>query len=176
MVGTILGVSFFVDAVLFFVGGVVSDRYGRRFAAIPTSFNMGVAFLVLSFSSSIMSIFFSAVFFGVADALGAGLLNTLCGDCIPKKASGRFVGLFRVMLDSGQFIGPLLVAGLSAMFSFRLACIGIGLIGIFNAWWAWKVLPFHLETTETLELTGGSTTEACPEREPDDREPRAEEK
>jgi MFS family permease len=130
-----------VDAVLFFVGGVVSDRFGRRFAAIPTSLNMGVSFIALAFCTSTISLFAVATLFGVADALGAGLLLSLMGDHVPKKASGRFVGLLRFMLDSGQCIGPLIVAGLTTFLPFHVTCWSVGALGLFNSWWAWHFLP-----------------------------------
>jgi MFS family permease len=141
VVGSILAFSFIVDAAFSFLGGVVSDRYGRRMAAVPTSVNLGIAFFLLSVCTNTWSLFAVAAAFGLADSLGAGLLLALAADSVPKKASGRFVGMLRFMQDSGQFVGPMIVALLTKFFSFELTCCCVGIIGIANGWWAWASLP-----------------------------------
>mmetsp|Transcript_20770 Transcript_20770/g.24002 ORF Transcript_20770/g.24002 Transcript_20770/m.24002 type:complete len:514 (-) Transcript_20770:126-1667(-) len=140
-VGLVLSSSFAVDASLFFLGGMVMDKFGRKFAAIPTTTNLGIAFLLLSLSNSTASLFMVAVFFGIADSLGAGLLLTMNADHAPKRVAAEFMGLMRVIQDAGQLVGPLIAGWVSNVVSFQAACVFFGVLGLLNAVWAVIFLP-----------------------------------
>lgn len=140
-VGLVLSCSFAVDASLFFLGGTVMDKFGRKFAAIPTTTNLGIAFFMLSYSESTFSLFMVAIFFGIADSLGAGLLLTMNADHAPKRVAAEFMGLMRVIQDIGQLIGPLIAGWVSNTVSFHAACMFFGVLGLLNAVWAVIFLP-----------------------------------
>jgi MFS family permease len=141
MVGLILSVSFAIDATLFFLGGMIMDKFGRKFSAIPTSINLGLAFFVLGQSQSTLSLFFAAIAFGFADSLGAGLLMTLNADHAPKKAGPEFMGVLRTVQDSGQLFGPLIAGWVAQAATFETACNLFGVLGLLNAVWALVMLP-----------------------------------
>lgn len=146
MVGLIVTLSFMVDATMFFLGGMITDRYGRLYAAIPTSANLGIAFYILSQADSTYALALAAIAFGIADSLGAGLLLTLSSDCVPQQHSAtakpaEFLGVFRTIQDSGQFIGPLFAAWICQIASFEVACKLLCSLGFFNAAWALLFLP-----------------------------------
>lgn len=141
IVGLILSVSFAIDATLFFLGGMIMDRFGRKFSAIPTSVNLGLAFFVLGRAQSTWSLFFAAIAFGFADSLGAGLLMTLNADHAPKKAGPEFMGILRTVQDSGQLWGPLVAGWVAEMASFETSCNLFCALGLINAVWAFVMLP-----------------------------------
>jgi MFS family permease len=141
MVGLVMSASFVVDATLFFLGGMVMDRFGRRYSAIPTTLNLAIGFFLLPFGTSTVTLFLVAMFFGVADSLGAGLLLTLNADHCPKAAGAEFMGLMRITQDMGQLVGPLFAGLLTSFVSFEFACWGLAAIGALNAVWAALLLP-----------------------------------
>jgi MFS family permease len=140
-VGVFVGVSQLVDACLFFVGGHVMDHYGRKYAAVPTSFFFGCSCLVLSFGNTPTWLWASCICFGVADMFGAGLLMTLVGDVSPATNPAPFLSLFRVIQDSGQLLSPIIVGYLSELVSFEEACIVTAWIGFANAIWCVVLVP-----------------------------------
>lgn len=141
IVGLIVSTSFAIDATLFFLGGMVMDRFGRKFSAIPTSVNLGVSFFILGQAQTTFSLFVAAIAFGIGDALGSGLLLTLNADHVPKKAGPEFMGILRTVQDSGQLFGPLLAGWISEGFSLQAACNFFGVLGVVNAVWAVLMLP-----------------------------------
>ncbi|CUG88710.1 MFS transporter, putative [Bodo saltans] len=141
VVGLIISTSFAIDATLFFLGGMVMDKFGRKFSAIPTTVNLGLSFLLLGQAQSTLSLFIAAIAFGFGDALGSGLLLTLNADHVPKKAGPEFMGILRTVQDSGQLFGPLIAGWLSDGISLQAACNFFGVLGIANAVWAVIMLP-----------------------------------
>ena len=140
-VGIVLASSFAVDATLFFLGGMIMDRFGRRYAAVPTTVNIGLGFILLSSVETVWGVFMSAIFFGFADSLGAGLLLTLTADHVPASGGPTYIGILRMVQDAGQLVGPVLAGAIIAWTSFEAACVVLGLIGIANGAWAYFLLP-----------------------------------
>ena len=140
-VGFVLASSFAVDATFFFLGGMIMDRFGRRYAAVPTTVNIGLGFILLSSVKTVWGVFVSAIVFGVADSLGAGLLGTLTADHIPASGGPTYVGILRTLENSGLLIGPILAGSVAAWMSFEAACLVLGVIGIANGVWAYFLLP-----------------------------------
>ena len=64
-VGLILSYSFLVDASLFWIGGIIIDRLGRKMAAIPTAILMGCSFLLLSRATNSLHLALVALFWHV---------------------------------------------------------------------------------------------------------------
>jgi MFS family permease len=153
IVGLMLSLSFAVDATLFFAGGMIMDTFGRKYSAIPTSVNLGVAFFILGHAQSTWSLSVASIAFGLADSLGAGLLLTLNADYAPKKAAPEFIGVFRTVQDSGQLIGPLVAGWLMQLTSFGTTCTVFGTIGLLNAMWAHLLLPDDPQATNVEEAT-----------------------
>jgi MFS family permease len=141
VVGLIVSTSFAIDATLFFLGGMVMDKFGRKFSAIPTTVNLGLSFFLLGQAQSTVSLFIAAIAFGLGDALGSGLLLTLNADHVPKKAGPEFMGILRTVQDSGQLFGPLIAGWISEGVSLEAACNFFGAVGIVNAIWAVVMLP-----------------------------------
>ena len=133
--GMFLSVSFVFDAILFFAGGFIMDRWGRRFAAVPTSVALGLAFFVLSFATSTPLLYFSAVCFGVSNSLGSGLMLTIVADAVQGPDAPVMMSLLRLMLDIGQLVGPSFGGALLAWTNFHTTCIILLVVGIISAVW-----------------------------------------
>ncbi|KEG11607.1 putative transporter [Trypanosoma grayi] len=141
MVGVVLGLSFVVDASLFFLGGYIMDKFGRKYAAIPTTVNLGFAFFLLVWARTPLSLILVALFFGLADSVGAGVLLTLTADHLPPSGGAPFMGLMRTVQDAGQAVGPVACGLIIEYFSFSSACCVMGGVGLFNGMWAFLMIP-----------------------------------
>ena len=128
--GMFLSVSFVFDAVLFFAGGFIMDRWGRRFAAVPTSVALGLAFFVLSFATSTPLLYFSAVCFGVSNSLGSGLMLTIVADAVQGPDAPVVMSLLRLAQDAGQMAGPVFVGILLSATSFSVTCYALTVLGV----------------------------------------------
>ena len=130
----IIGLSGAVDFALFYNGGQLIDKYGRRFAAVPTTLAIGIGVACIPFSTDATSFAVVAVALAIANAMGSGLVLTIGADLAPEGARNEFLAAFRLMLDGGiaaaaPVISVLTIAvGLS---SGLIAVSGVALIGAF---------------------------------------------
>ncbi|RNF00655.1 transporter [Trypanosoma rangeli] len=141
MVGLVLGSSYVVDATLFFLGGYIVDKFGEIYTTIPTSVNLGVAFLVLAHANTLATLLLSAVLFGVADSTGCGILMILTAEHSPPSGGASFMGLMGTVQDLGQVVGPMVSGLIMEYFGFASVCYVLGGVGALNALWAYFMIP-----------------------------------
>src|SRR5207253_11090694 len=73
-----------------------------------------------------------AMLTGVGNGFGAGIVMTLGADFAPAVRRGEFLGIWRLMSDTGQVTGPALIGLLTGIGSLGLAAVvsgGIGFVG-----------------------------------------------
>ncbi|RNE97490.1 transporter [Trypanosoma conorhini] len=141
MVGLVLGTSYIVDATFFFLGGYLMDKFGEIYTTIPTSANLGIAFLVLAHSNSLTTLMLSAVMFGVAETTGCGILMALTAEHSPPSGGASFMGLMGTLQDLGQVVGPMASGLIMEYFGFACVCYVLGAVGALNALWAYFMIP-----------------------------------
>ncbi len=111
----IFGVAGGVDMLLFYPAGKVMDRFGRNWVGIPSMLVMGVALLALPFTGGAVSLTVVAMLLGLGNGMGSGILMTLGSDASPAHGRAQFLGLWRVLQDTGAMLGPLVVAAGAAL-------------------------------------------------------------
>lgn len=130
----IIGLAGAIDFALFYNGGQVIDKYGRRVAAVPTILAIGVGIACIPFTTDASSFAIVAVALAVANALGSGLVLTIGADLAPERSRNEFLAVYRLLLDGGiataaPAISILTIAvGLSAGL---FALSGLALIGAY---------------------------------------------
>jgi MFS family permease len=140
-VGGVVALSSLIDACCFPLSGVLMDRYGRRASAVPTVALTAVGFVFLAYVDGLTALTLTALFFGLAETPGSGVLPTLLADAAVKEGGATFVGVMRALMDSGLLTGPVLFGYLSHGFSLRTACLCMALWGAFTAFIAAYVMP-----------------------------------
>ena len=108
-IGLITSLSFGVDLILVYPAGVVMDRFGRKFAYVPSFFMQGVALSLIPFTESFVELLVVAMGLGFANGMGAGTMLTLAGDLAPEKARGDFLGMWHFVGDAGAASAPLIM-------------------------------------------------------------------
>jgi len=108
-VGLVISVSYSVDMLLFYPAGMVMDRFGRKFAYVPSFAVQAIGMTLLPFATSFAGLLGAVVVIGLGNGIGAGTMLTLGSDLAPRHARGEFLGIWRFIGDGGNAGGPLVV-------------------------------------------------------------------
>ncbi|WP_245534383.1 MFS transporter [Xylanimonas cellulosilytica] len=128
-VSLIFGVAGGVDMLFFYPAGKVMDRMGRNWVAIPSMLLMGLALAVLPFTGGVTSLAVVAMALGFGNGIGSGILMTLASDAAPAQGRAQFLGLWRVLQDTGSALGPLIVSAGAALGSLAAGIWATGVLG-----------------------------------------------
>ncbi len=136
-IGFIVSLSAGVDMLMFPIAGVVMDNYGRRPAAMSCTGLLSLGLLALPFTYDFLTMAAAAILAGAGNGVGSGINMTLGSDFAPASNRGEFLGVWRLLSDTGSLLGPLAVGAtasaltLSGAFYFAAA---IGALGVFTVW------------------------------------------
>jgi MFS family permease len=131
-IGLVYSLATVVDIALFYPSGVLADRYGRKWSAVPSMVLYALGLALLPLVAGFYSLLAVAALLGFANGIGTGVVMIIGADL--ARASGRhgqFLGLWRLIGDVGISGAPLLVgtivngAGLAAA-SLTVAGLGVG--------------------------------------------------
>jgi len=112
--------------------GPIADRWGRKWVAVPCLAILAVGFLLLPLTTEMTGFVLVAMLTGFGNGLGAGIIQTLGADFAPEFRRGEFLGIWRLIGDTGSAVGPLVVSFVISVATLALAsvvCGGIGLVG-----------------------------------------------
>jgi MFS family permease len=132
-IGAVYSLSTVVDIALFYPSGVLADRWGRKWSAVPSMVLYAVGLALLPLVGGLYSLIAVAMLLGFANGIGTGVVMIMGADL--ARASGRpgqFLGLWRLIGDVGISLAPMLTstivdaAGLAAA---SLTVAGIGFTG-----------------------------------------------
>jgi len=129
----IFGIGSAIDVILFYPAGRLMDRYGRVFVAVPSMAVLGAAMALVPLTSGAVSLVAVALGMGVGNGLGAGIVMTLGADAAPKDATVQFLAQWRLMTDSGNASGPLIVAAVAAVAGLASGIAAAGALGLLAA-------------------------------------------
>ena len=139
-VGLIFGLSSGIDAVMFYPAGIVMDRFGRKWVAIPSITVLALSFFLLPLAQSFASLLAVALLMGLGNGLGSGYGATLGSDLAPKTGRAEFLGMWQMVANLGNIAGPLMLGGVLTVASLGTASFAVGAIGVLGlAQIAWLV-------------------------------------
>jgi MFS family permease len=140
-VSLIIGIAGAVDFALFYVSGQIMDRFGRRWAVVPSLVGLAVTHVALVFAQTEPAFLWVAIAMSIANATGSGIVLTLGADLAPEGQRNEFLAAYRLLIDSGQAITPLLVSGMTLAASLPVAIVVMSGLSLFGAGLGWKYLP-----------------------------------
>ncbi|MFP5416827.1 MAG: MFS transporter [Actinomycetes bacterium] len=147
----IFAASSAVDLTLFYLGGSLMDRHGRRAVAVPSMIVMGACFGLLPLTGTAVGLGVIALGLGLGNGIGAGVVMTLGSDASPAAGRHHFLAGWRLTTGLGSAAGPLLISVLAAVASLAAAALSIGAIGVLGAAWLW----YWARPTTPTGSTGG---------------------
>lgn len=132
-ISLVFGVASAADMALFYPAGKVMDRYGRLAVALPAMLVLGAAMTALPLTAGAISLALVAVVMSLGNGIGAGIMMTLGADVAPIDGRTRFLSVWRVMGDSGNAAGPLVVSAGALVWSLAAGIVAMGLVGVIAA-------------------------------------------
>jgi MFS family permease len=147
-ISLIFGASSAVESVVFYPVGMLMDRKGRKWAAIPSLLLLSTGIAAVPLTSTLATLTTVALLIGFANGLGSGLNMTLASDLSPPVGRNQFLGLWRLVTDVGTTGGPLLVAATTSLASLGAAAVVVGGVGFAGVFLLWLAVPETL--TEPL--------------------------
>ncbi len=133
-IGLIYSLSMAIDMSLFYPVGVIVDRLGRKWSAVPsmTLFALGLA--LLPSATGFGSLLAVALLLGLANGLGTGIVMIMGADLARRSGQqSQFFGVWRVIGDAGIMGAPLLAGALADAASLAAASLTVAGIGVAGA-------------------------------------------
>ena len=125
----------------FYPAGKVMDLYGRRSVAVPCAAVLGISFVVMPFTHAVGTLTLTAMIMGFGNGIGSGIVMTLAADTSPQIGRPKFLGLWRELSDTGQGIGPLILAAVTAVAGLAAGITVSGVVGFAAAAAMWRFIP-----------------------------------
>ena len=119
-----------VDIALFYPSGVLADRWGRKWSAVPSMLLYALGLLALPLASGFYSLLAATLLLGVANGVGTGVVMIIGADLARQSGQqGQFLGVWRLIGDLGISIAPLLSGVLVDAVSLAAASLTVAGIG-----------------------------------------------
>jgi MFS family permease len=147
-VGTVMTISAVVDMAMFFPAGFLMDRFGRKFASVPSFAIMAVGIGMVPFATSFATLTAAGVVVGLGNGLGSGSMMTLGADLAPEGATGEFLGIWRLIGDLGMVVGPLTVGLIAGSLSLDGSAYALAIAGLMSS----LTLAFLVQETRTMPV------------------------
>ena len=132
-IGLIYSLSAGIDMCLFYPVGILIDRRGRRWSAIPSILLFAIGLGLLPAADGFYPLLVISLLLGVANGLGTGIVMIIGADFAQRTDQrGQFLGAWRLIGDLGMSASPLLSGALVSVTSLAavsLAAAGIGVLG-----------------------------------------------
>ena len=113
------------------------DNYGRRPAAMMCTGLLSLGLLGIPFSYDFLTMTIAAMVAGLGNGLGSGINMTLGSDFAPPDQRGEFLGVWRLLSDTGSLLGPMAVgvtaSALTLSGAFYLSAT-VGALGVLTVW------------------------------------------
>jgi MFS family permease len=111
----IFGISGGIEALVFYPAGFLMDRYGRLLTVLTSTLGLAVAYLLLPFTTGFVTLMCAGAVMGLFNGMGSGINMTISADVSPPENRPTFLGVWRLLSDIGNGLGPLLVGGVAAI-------------------------------------------------------------
>ena len=139
----IFGLTGLIDFSLFYLSGIIMDRYGKFWASVPTLVALGTTYLFSFMVTDSLSFWIIASVTALANALSAGINMILGADLAPPGARAEFLASFRMLTSGGVAVAPIAISSLTALIGLSGALAATGLLNFMGAWLFWKYLPIY---------------------------------
>lgn len=136
-----IGIAGLLDFVLFYSSGQIMDRWGRRWAIMPTLVGMALAHFALIYAHTDVWFIVVCLVMSLANGLGSGIVLTLGADLAPHDARNEFLAAYRLQVDTGVAITPALLSVLTVAITLPGAIVAFSGLSMFGAWLGWRYLP-----------------------------------
>ena len=139
----IFGLTGFIDFALFYLSGIIMDRYGKFWSSVPTLLALGTAYLFSFMVTDVFSFWVLASVTALANAASAGINMVLGADLAPPNSRPQFLASFRILTSGGVAFAPAMISALTATVGLAGALATTGLLNFVGAYLFWRYLPVY---------------------------------
>ena len=129
----IFGIASAVDMALFYPAGKVMDKHGRLAIALPSMTILGGSMMILPLTGGAWTLTLVAMLMSLGNGIGSGIMMTLGADAAPADGRIRFLGIWRVLSDSGNAAGPVIMSLVASALTLAAGIVAIGSFGLLAA-------------------------------------------
>ncbi|NYT84120.1 MFS transporter [Pollutimonas harenae] len=130
-----------IDMLVFYPAGKIMDQYGRLWVALPCALTLAVSLLAIPLTATMIPFVLVCLLMGLGNGIGSGIVMTLGADGAPANARHEFLGIWRLITDTGTSAGPFILSGITALLSLGAGIAVIGTFGLGAACIFWRALP-----------------------------------
>jgi len=156
-ISVIFGISGAIDMLFFYPAGKVMDRFGRAWVAIPSMTVLGISLLLVPFAQTTTALLLVGLLMGVGNGMSSGLVMTLGADLAPAGQRPVFLGVWRMFSDSGNGVGPFVIAGITAAATLGVGIAAMGAVALVGAGWLGFWIPRRVPVRPPVTLGHGRT-------------------
>ena len=128
-VGVIKSASMGADMLLFLPAGMVMDRRGRKWTAVPCLCVLSLGVLLVGQAQNAAELMLAGVVAGVGNGLGTGINMTLAGDFSPQRGRAEFIGVWALMTEAGSVSSPFATGFLAQALALGPAAAAVATVG-----------------------------------------------
>jgi len=143
-----IGIAGALDLALSYSSGQIMDRFGRKWAALPTLLGLSLTFSLLTIANNPTTFLAVALLMSLANGVGSGIILVIGADLAPRGQRNEFLASYRLLVDSGVALTPVLMAGLAAAFGLAYAMFALSGIGLIGASVIYRYLPTRAKPSE----------------------------
>jgi len=132
-IGYITTASYTVDSMLFPIVGYSMDRWGRKSMGIPAFLVLAVALALIPTTGSFGGLLAVGLIAGLGNGLSSGFVLITGIDLAPRDNPGEFLGVWRLISDTGGAGGPIAIGGIAQIMTLGIASAAVAGIGVFGA-------------------------------------------
>lgn len=146
-IGVIATASFAIDSMLFPLVGYSMDRWGRKSTGLPAFIVLAIALALLPLTGSFGGLMAIGLIAGFGNGLSSGFVLIMGTDLTPRENSGEFLGVWRLISDTGGATGPIAIGGIAQVLTLGVASVATAGVGAFGA----LMLIFVVKETMTRD-------------------------
>lgn len=121
---------FFVGYLSTFVGGILSDKYGRKKVVTPSVIGFGIVTSITSLVFSVLSFGIVRVLTGILEGLQYPAAAAWVSETFSQAERGRALGIWETGYSLGTLLGTLVATLLGAWLSWRAPWVLAGVLSI----------------------------------------------
>lgn len=149
-VGLIVSISAALDFAMFYPAGIIMDRYGRKHAIVPSFLIQALSLALVPFTGGFTSLLFVASLGGFGNGISSGTMVTLGADLAPPGNIARFLGVWRLIGDTGAAAGPLVAGATAQLLGLGPTAWVVALLGAGGA----LLFAYHMPETLKRRTSG----------------------
>lgn len=124
-IGLLASLTWGADLLLFPSAGWLMDRWGRKYAIVPSLAIQGAAMALIPLTGSFTALAAVSVLIGLGNGMSAGTMLALGADLAPDEGRGDFLGLWHMIGDLGFAGGPFVVGMVAAVLTLPAAALAL---------------------------------------------------